>query len=119
MREVKCMRCGHDLHFLKREKLQLGQTGLFLGDWPNILAGALETEIYACPRCGKIEMFMPEDYCAAPESDETGEELPPEVNQNIVGVSMHGVPQVRCPRCGRRHDFDYPKCIYCDYDYYA
>lgn len=120
MRELKCLHCGGDLHFIKREKLQLGQTGWFLGDWPNILAGALDTEIYACPKCGKIEMFMPEEYCEPAEEEPfVLEELPPEADQHIVGVSRDGVPQVRCPNCGKRHDFDYPKCTYCGHDYYA
>ena len=25
----------------------------------------------------------------------------------------------KCPKCGRSHDFDFPKCPYCDFDYYA
>ena len=45
------------------------------------------------------------------------DDLPPEAEQGIVGVSMDGIPQVRCPRCGRRHDFDYPKCPYCENEY--
>lgn len=116
MREVKCLRCREEMSFLKREKLQLGQTGAILGDWPNIIAGALDTEIYYCSRCGKIEMFMPGVgyYEDLPQEEE---ELPPEVDANIVGVSMYGVPQVRCPACGRKHDFDYPKCVYCGHVY--
>ena len=27
------------------------------------------------------------------------------------------LPQKKCPRCGKNHDFDYPKCPYCEYDY--
>ena len=26
---------------------------------------------------------------------------------------------VECPKCGKMHDFDYPKCPYCKYDYYG
>lgn len=117
-RELKCLRCGADMFFLKQEKIQLGQTGYFLGDWPNILAGSLEVEIYGCNHCGKLELLMP-GY-PQPEFDEpdmTQEELPPEVDANIVGVSMEGIPQVRCPSCGRRHDFDYPQCPRCDHRY--
>lgn len=121
MRELKCLCCGQNMSFLKQEKLQLGQTGFFLGDWPNLLAGALEVEIYGCGRCGKLEFMMPgysEPENDEPEMDE-GDFLPPEEGSPIVGVSANGVPQVKCPRCGRQHDFDYPKCIYCDFDYYA
>ena len=48
MRKLKCLRCQREMAFIKREKLQLGQTGMFLGDWPNILAGSLEVEIFGC-----------------------------------------------------------------------
>lgn len=119
MRDIACLRCGSPMAFMKREKIQLGQTGAFLGDWPNIIAGALDTEIYCCTRCGKLEFFLPDVVTEGCDESPEGDFLPPEENQNIVGVSMNGVPQVKCPRCGRTHDFDYPKCIYCEFDYYA
>ena len=118
MRELRCARCQREMSFIKQEKLQLGQTGMFLGDWPNIWAGALEVEIYGCPNCGKLEFFMPGVEEREPEPDMDIDELPPEGMQDIVGVNMHGVPQIQCPNCGKRHDFDYPKCIYCNFDYY-
>ena len=49
MKELNCLRCGKELVFLKKEKIQLGQTGFVLGDWPNLFAGSLESEIYYCP----------------------------------------------------------------------
>lgn len=114
MRTVQCS-CGREMAFLKREKIQLGQTGFFAGDWPNIMAGALETEIYCCPRCGKIEFYRPDDIVMEPEDGEDLEigALPPESGQQIVGVSRDGVPQVWCPECGKTHDFDYPRCPFC------
>jgi hypothetical protein len=27
------------------------------------------------------------------------------------------LPQKKCPRCGKEHDFDYPQCPFCDFDY--
>ena len=27
------------------------------------------------------------------------------------------LPQKKCPKCGKSHDFDYPKCPYCEYGY--
>ena len=120
MRVLNCLRCNAEMAFLKREKIQLGQTGLFFGDWPNIIAGSLDAEIYCCSRCGKLEFFLPtNEESDSTEAFEEGEFLPLEDNGNIVGVSAEGVPQVKCPRCGRIHDFDYPKCIYCDFDYHA
>lgn len=29
------------------------------------------------------------------------------------------LPQRKCPRCGKHHDFDYPKCPYCSHDYFG
>ena len=83
------------MQYLSRERLQLGKTGWVLGDLPNLLAGALDVEIYVCPLCRKLE------FVAAEEGN--GEE---------------DLPQKTCPACGTRHDFDYPKCPSCKYDYY-
>ena len=91
--DVMCLRCGSGMTYIKTEKLQLGQTGWLLGDLPNLLAGAMEVEIYTCPKCRKIEFFLADDE--------------------------EGLPQTQCPRCGKRHDFDYPKCPFCKYDYNA
>jgi DNA-directed RNA polymerase subunit RPC12/RpoP len=80
------------MNHIRTESLQLGETGWILGDLPNLLAGSLEVEIYACSNCGKLEFFT---------ADESEERL----------------PQKQCPNCGKMHDFDYPKYPYCKYDY--
>ena len=56
-KKLSCLRCGRDMVFLRREHLQLGKTGLFTGDWGNLLAGALDVAILQCPGCGKLEFF--------------------------------------------------------------
>lgn len=117
MRRVQCLRCQTEMLFHKRENVQLGRTGTLLGDWSNILAGALDVEIFYCPRCGKVEFFMPGIELDETACEESMEDLPPEVHAGIVGVSMDGIPQVRCPSCGRNHDFDYPQCVYCGHKY--
>jgi len=94
MKDIFCLRCNKTMHYIKREKLQLGETGWVLGDLSNLLAGAMEVDIYTCPDCGKIEFFM---------AEELEEEM----------------PQKQCPKCGMKHDFDYPKCPFCKYDYYG
>jgi len=94
MRHLTCLRCQSPMSHLRDEKLQLGQTGWILGDLPNLWAGAMEVSIYMCPGCGKIEFFRCED-----ESDEGADRI----------------AQVRCPRCGKLHDMDYPKCPFCKY----
>lgn len=92
-----CPYCGVPMLHLGDEKIQLGQTGWILGDLPNLLAGSLPVRILYCPACGKVDFFLRE------EDADTDEQL----------------PQRTCPSCGLRHDFDYPKCPNCNYDYYA
>ena len=91
---MNCLRCNTEIKFLSKEKLQLGKTGWLLGDLPNLVAGALEVDIYRCPTCKRLEFF------AADESE--GNDL----------------SQRTCPSCGTVHDFDYPKCPKCKHDYY-
>ena len=83
------------MNYIGREELQLGRTGWVLGDLPNLLAGSLDVDIYICSKCGKIEFFNVREK----ESAEV-------------------LPQKTCPKCGRAHDFDYPKCPYCNYEYF-
>lgn len=93
---MNCLRCDAEMKFLAKERLQLGKTGWVLGDLPNLIAGALAVNIYVCPTCRKLEFFAAEDI---PAKD--------------------AVPQRTCPVCGTVHDFDYPKCPKCRYDYYS
>ena len=92
---MKCLRCGEDMQYLSRERLQLGKTGWVLGDLPNLLSGALEVQIYVCPKCRKLEFFLAENETL---DDET--------------------PKKTCPECGAVHDFDYPKCPKCKHEYF-
>lgn len=32
-------------------------------------------------------------------------------------VVNEDLPQRKCPKCGKQHDFDYPQCPHCGYDY--
>ncbi len=93
--DLSCLRCNGFMQHIQNEKLQLGQTGWILGDLPNLFAGAMEVSIYTCPKCGKIEFF---------QTDNNEDEH---------------IAQKKCPRCGKRHDFDYPKCPFCKFDYYG
>ena len=92
MKELLCLRCNNKMEYSGTQKLQLGETGWLLGDLPNLLAGALEVDIYSCPNCGKIELYHSEHY-------------------------QNDVPQTQCPKCGKKHDFDYPKCPFCGHIY--
>ena len=87
---MDCLRCGSYMRFFGSEQVQLGK-----GVWSNFLSGALEVTIYQCSGCGKIEFF---------NSEKT---------EQLVET-----PQRICPQCGFTHDFDYPKCPKCGYNYY-
>ncbi len=97
MPKYDCLRCGCEMAYLDTDRFQLGQHSLIFGDLPNLLAGSMELVIYRCPKCFKVEFYSPEKQSPATEE---------------------GMPQVTCPACGTVHDFDYPKCPRCEYDYY-
>ena len=90
---LKCLRCDTDLEYIMTESIQLGKQEVIFGSLPHLLAGALDVDIYSCPECGKIELFK-----ATEEKEEA-------------------LPQKKCPQCGKEHDFDYPKCPFCKYEY--
>ena len=91
MRDLNCLRCGRQMRYIKREKLQLGQTGWVLGDLPNLFAGAMSVDIYTCPGCGKVEFYL---------ADAAEEELPQKQCPNSLYRS--GIP-----RYGHRGKMDH------------
>lgn len=93
MKELMCLRCSKEMKYSGTRKIQLGETGWVLGDLPNLIAGALEVDIYSCAKCGKIEFYHTE-------------------------YQQNEVTQITCPKCGKKHDFDYPKCPFCGNKYY-
>lgn len=93
MRTVECIYCKSEMKFIGTKKLQLGETGWFLGDLPNLLAGSMEVEIYTCPTCGKIDFFQLE-------------------------TAKDGIAMTVCPKCGQKHEMDDPKCPFCKFNYY-
>lgn len=94
-RKLDCLRCGERMRFARREKLQLGETGWLIGDWGNLLAGAMEVDFYCCPACGKIELFQPR------YDGDSGDYAADDVLHKL------------CPSCGKEIDFDFPRCPYC------
>ena len=124
MRKRKCLRCDAPMKFGMQQKFQLGQTSFILGDWPNLLAGALELEVWFCPKCGKVEFFVPgssdrPEHHEKPAQSGEFDFVESVVSEGIDAVSAAGMPQKKCPTCGREHDFDYPRCPYSKPEYYA
>ncbi len=95
-RDLHCLRCGGEMGYAFTEDIQLGKAGVIRGIWPNIWAGAMRVELYCCKDCGRLELFAAENGEALTDST---------------------IPQVTCPNCGQRHDFDYPRCPFCKHTY--
>jgi len=116
MRKVRCSVCNRELNFLMKESFLKGDSGAWVGNITPHFRGGFEMEIYACPKCGKLEFFLPEEEMDQLPEDMEEVELP-EYDENIVRVSQDGIPQIRCVRCGYIHDFDSPRCPRCEYEY--
>lgn len=99
MSALNCLRCGGNMQGPKREKIQLGEQGFLGGEWAHLMAGALEVDLYRCPKCGKLEFYTPGHGREKEDPD--------------------ALPQKECPGCGLCIDFDYPKCPCCGYDFYG
>lgn len=39
------------------------------------------------------------------------------VGPNDKPIPDDRLPQRSCPKCGKKHDFDFPKCPHCGHDY--
>ena len=95
-KDLMCLRCGAKMEDMGTENFQLGKTGFFLGDLPNLISGAMKLSVYRCPVCGKVEFFSFEHF-----EEDLGDRI----------------AQITCPRCKQKHDMDYPKCPHCGYRY--
>ena len=102
------------MRFLMREKFQKGESGAWVGNLNFNFRGGFEMDVYSCKQCGRLEFFLPYD---GDETEPDTEACSLREDSEIVYVSADGMPQVRCPACGRTHDFDYPKCPHCDHSY--
>ena len=95
--EKRCGNCGRGMEYVKTEHMQLGKTSFLWGDWPNLLAGALNVEIWSCPNCRKLDF-----YWSGPSEED--------YDYRDDGGHM---AQTTCPACGHIHDLDDPKCPLC------
>ena len=102
--DLSCLRCGQIMNYISRERIRLGRPYSIIDELTGLLSGSTEVEIYTCPGCGKLEFYLAD----ITDAEEDGGE---------DEYSEGDIPQVRCPSCGKYHDFDYPKCPYCKHDY--
>ena len=103
-KDFSCLRCGQMMYHIGKDRIRFGRPNSLI---EGLLSGSTEVEIYTCPGCGKLEFYLAEIADAEEEGGAEGE------------FSDGDIPQVRCPSCGKYHDFDYPKCPYCKHDYNA
>ena len=97
MQKLNCLRCDIPMEYVTRESFQKGECGAWVGNLNFSFRGGYEMEVYRCPKCGKLEFFMPGVEEREPEPDMEIDDLPPEGMQDIVGVNMHGVPKSNAP----------------------
>ena len=57
IRTIYCPYCNVQMKYMGTKRIQLGRTGFIIGDWDNLLSGALTASIDECPKCGKLEFF--------------------------------------------------------------
>ena len=88
---MDCPYCGAEMSSLGVNQLQLGRASVLGGIWGNIAAGSLETEVFLCRSCGKLEFY----------------ELRPKEFQQPERLQLH------CTRRGQPHDYDDAKCPFC------
>lgn len=98
MKTMKCLRCREPMEGPFREKFQLGQQGILGGHLPHLLAGALEVDLYHCPVCGKLEMYLPKNEEAEKTWETADKECPD------CGLSLDPDERV-CPCCGFQFSF--------------
>lgn len=51
--------CGQSMTPLGVFEFQMGQHTFFLGDLPNLLAGAMELAVFRCECCGQVKFLDP------------------------------------------------------------
>ncbi|MDQ5824895.1 MAG: hypothetical protein M3441_11925 [Chloroflexota bacterium] len=56
-----CPRCGVELQFVGTKRFQEGgskSTHFWLGTWAELFTNREQYDVYVCPRCGRLEMFL-------------------------------------------------------------
>ena len=128
---LKCLRCETEMVLFKHEKIQLGEQS-FWHNWNHLIHGALDVDIYVCPQCGKIEMYMPQNLQYNAQKEEPDAEPDEIIAKKCTACGRvfsayasvcpqcgeteeSFIPQIRCKCCGAMLDFDAPKCPACGY----
>jgi Zn finger protein HypA/HybF involved in hydrogenase expression len=57
--EIDCLRCHTPLAFAGNYKFHEGSKIGFWGDLFELFLDRAEFDLYSCPKCGKVEFFIP------------------------------------------------------------
>lgn len=119
--ELKCLRCGCDMKFLSREHIRLGPQSILEKGLEALVSDTLETDIYACPQCRKLEFFTPEPIYVAPPADDADAVVCPGCGgrheYGRTSCPYCGRQYITCPKCGRVHDLYVSFCPSCKHEY--
>jgi hypothetical protein len=60
MDPMKCARCDTGLNFVGTKKFHEGtrSLGLIFGDLGELFQNREHFDVYVCPRCGRVELFV-------------------------------------------------------------
>ena len=57
-KRVECARCHLEMGFMGTKKFHEGTRWGILGDFGELFVNKESFDIYCCPRCGVVEMFV-------------------------------------------------------------
>ena len=103
-KKVLCPACGAELE-LKLERFSIGADGGG-GILAAMFCDQYEVDLYACPRCGKVELYTAGFQRERQGEAEAGDEVP-------VPAEAEPAEEVVCPVCGTRHSsaIGCPACV--------
>lgn len=61
-RNINCIRCNTKLLFSGNYKFHEGASIGFLGNLFEAFVNRESFDIYTCPKCGKVEFYIPQSY---------------------------------------------------------
>jgi hypothetical protein len=95
---MTCVRCEADLDFVGTKKFQEDSAGGVWGAFGELFAKRQRFDVYACPRCGRVEFFVDgvgEQYRAEGQTrvPRTAESAVERMYHEAADLATHGEPE--------------------------
>ena len=95
---MMCVRCETDLDFVGTKKFQEDSAGGVWGAFGELFAKRQRFDVYACPRCGRVEFFVDgvgEQYRSAEAArvPRTAESAVERMFNEASDLAVHGEPE--------------------------